>query len=615
MLLRLLLIAVLSATFAQAATSEAGPVSLVLNPSGTGAGATGRLKFKELIANGQHSVIFKAPDALAGDVIYTFPNADGTSGYVLSTNGSGALSWVANGLGSVSSVGLSMPSEFSVSGSPVTTSGTLTVSKANQSANAVFAGPTSGGAAAPAFRALVEADIGTNTVNTAAIKDANVTLVKVQNITSDRLLGRDTAGSGVPEQLTVGGGIEFTGSTGIQTSAFTGDVTKSAGGTATTIASGVVNYAQLSSANQTTLYGSRNRLRNGNMAIHQRNFGASGASAVTGTYIADGFSTDLSYSGTPTYTHDTDVPSSTDFTNQSVVPYQKFTRSIKLIGTQDASLSNEYVSIRARIEANDSVDIVGDGYNTGFILSFWVKSSVTGTFCVSFWAKSPFNRTYTSQYTISSANTWERKTVTVSSAPTAGGTWGTANETGLNVFWVTAAQGTLAGATNNTWHTTNYLATSSQTNIYSAGTANFWLTGVQLEPGTSATPFEFKPIGRELEVCQRYCWVYDASIENSSGLLASCFASGTNSANFLIKLPVRMRTKPTATFSAASHFGVLLGTSSATGSSFTYTGANDTSETIYGSLGVAGTPFTAGHGGVFYSLSSSAKITVEAELP
>lgn len=90
--------------------------------------------------------------------------------------------------------------------------------------------------------------IANNAVTTAKIADANVTLAKMANIATDRLIGRDSASTGVPEALTVGGGIEFTGSGGIQTSALTGDVTKSAGGTATTIAAGAVEYAMHDSA-------------------------------------------------------------------------------------------------------------------------------------------------------------------------------------------------------------------------------------------------------------------------------------------------------------------------------------------------------------------------------
>lgn len=147
------------------------------------------------------------------------------------------------GGGGVTSVALVMPSGvFDVAGSPITGSGTFTVTFDNQTANTIFAGPTTGAAAAPTFRAMVTADIG----------NGIVTLAKLENIATDRLLGRDTAGSGAVEQLTVGGGVEFTGSGGIQRSALTGDVTASAGSGSTTIANDAVTYAKMQNVSATS---------------------------------------------------------------------------------------------------------------------------------------------------------------------------------------------------------------------------------------------------------------------------------------------------------------------------------------------------------------------------
>lgn len=132
---------------------------------------------------------------------------------------------MVGGTGTVTSVALTMPGIFSVAGSPITTAGTFDVTLATQTANTIFAGPTTGSAAAPTFRAMVAADIPVNIVG----------LTKIQQITTDRVLGRDTAGTGDVEQITVGGGLEFTGSGGIQRSALTGDVTASAGSGTTAI--------------------------------------------------------------------------------------------------------------------------------------------------------------------------------------------------------------------------------------------------------------------------------------------------------------------------------------------------------------------------------------------
>lgn len=208
--------------------------------------------------------------------------------------------------GTVTSVALSAPSIFSVSGSPVTSSGTLALSLATQSANTGLMGPTSGGAATPTFRAFVSDDIpslaitkisaaagsrlfgrytgsagagqeitigtglsldsGTGALSctvtgisdgdkgditvsssgaTWTIDNDAVTYAKIQNVSAtDRLLGRDTAGAGDIEELTVSGGVEFTG-TGIQRSALTGDVTASAGSNSTTIATNAVTDAKI----------------------------------------------------------------------------------------------------------------------------------------------------------------------------------------------------------------------------------------------------------------------------------------------------------------------------------------------------------------------------------
>ena len=218
----------------------------------------------------------------------------------------GVLAATTGGGGTVTSVALSLPAIFSVSGSPVTTSGTLTGTLATQSANTIFAGPTSGGAATPAFRALVAADVpnldaskittgtfgiaqggtglsalgsalqllrvnagataleyftptyltanqtitlsgdvtgsGTTAITTTVANDA-VTFAKMQNITTARLLGRATAGTGDVEEISLGATLAFSG-TSLQTAALTGDVTASANSFSTTIATNAVSNAK-----------------------------------------------------------------------------------------------------------------------------------------------------------------------------------------------------------------------------------------------------------------------------------------------------------------------------------------------------------------------------------
>lgn len=138
---------------------------------------------------------------------------------------------------------------------------------------------------------------------------------------------------------------------------------------------------------------------------------------------------------------------------------------------------------------------------------------------------------------------------------------------------------------------------------------------VQLELGATATTFDFRPFPQELALCQRYCWVYDGTADYSAGILANGWANSVSILKFALILPVSLRVKANSvTFSTASQFGGLCGAAAGTGSSFTYTGANDTRNIVYADLNVSGSPFTQGHGGVLYANSASAKITVEAEL-
>ncbi len=133
--------------------------AIEIRPYGTGAGNTGEVRFGTLAASNKYAA-FKASDAMTASITWTLPNADGSAGQVLKTDGSGNLSWVTM-TGGVTSVGLSMPSIFSVASSPITSSGTITVTLTTESANTIFAGPSSGSAATPTFRALVAADIPT----------------------------------------------------------------------------------------------------------------------------------------------------------------------------------------------------------------------------------------------------------------------------------------------------------------------------------------------------------------------------------------------------------------------------------------------------------------------
>jgi hypothetical protein len=141
--------------------------------------------------NGSFDVVGTASQPVSASGSGTIYFDSGINKFVVSENGGAYVSLIGSGSGTVTSVGLSMPGIFNVSGSPVTASGTLTATLANQSANAVFAGPTTGSPAAPTFRSMVLADLPT--------------------ISSVRLLGRTAAGSGAPEQIQIGAGLSLSG--------------------------------------------------------------------------------------------------------------------------------------------------------------------------------------------------------------------------------------------------------------------------------------------------------------------------------------------------------------------------------------------------------------------
>ena len=161
---------------------------------------------------------------------------------------------------------------------------------------------------------------------------------------------------------------------------------------------------------------------------------------------------------------------------------------------------------------------------------------MTGTYCVAL-RNGSNNRSYVTTYAINSANTWEQKSVTITGDTT--GTWGTDNGRGIIVGFSLGAGSTFQ-ATANTWSAGDYRATSSQTNLLATNGATFYITGVQLEPGPTATPFERRSYGQELALAQRY---YQAS-----GFMVN--NAGSVYTNYFFKQP--MRAVPTVTTSSSS---------------------------------------------------------------
>ena len=234
----------------------------------------------------------------------------------------------------------------------------------------------------------------------------------------------------------------------------------------------------------------KNRIINGAMVIDQRNAGASKSVDGIYTYTLDRWAVEDGTDGVFTIQQDTTAP--TGFINSL-----KFTTT-----TADSSLaSNQYAYIEQNIEGYNVADL---GYGTAnavtTTLSFWVRSSLTGTFGGAF-VNSAANRSYVFTYTISVANTWEQKSITVTGDTT--GTWLTNNGVGLKVRFGLGVGSTYSG-TAGSWSTNNYISATGATSVIGTLSATWYVTGVQLEIGTSATPFERRLYNQELANCQRY---------------------------------------------------------------------------------------------------------------
>jgi len=237
--------------------------------------------------------------------------------------------------------------------------------------------------------------------------------------------------------------------------------------------------------------GFKNRIINGAMQIDQRNAGALNTNA-------NGYITDRFY-----VAQTTNGKLNAQQNLNSVTPPAGFTNylGVTVVSAYSVTSSDIYY-INQPIEGYNTADFAfGTASAATVTLSFWVRSSLTGTFGVRL-INSAGNRSYVATYNISSANTWEQKSVTIPGDTT--GTWiGATNGIGIQVLWTLAA-GSNFQSTANSWQNGNYTTTSAQTQLVGTNGATFYITGVQLEKGVTATSFDCRPITTELQLCQRY---------------------------------------------------------------------------------------------------------------
>ena len=283
--------------------------------------------------------------------------------------------------------------------------------------------------------------------------------------------------------------------------------------------------------------GLKNRIINGAMTIWQK---ATSVTGSTGYNSIDRYDINGS-TCTLNVAQSTDVPSTAGFVSSTGIT----------VGTA-SSASGAYAYLLQMIEGYNWADMrYGTSAAQTSTLSFWVKSSIAGTYGISF-RNTGSARFYTTTYTISSANTWEYKTITITGDTS--GTWLTTNGIGFQVIFDLGVGTTYSSTSNNAWSTvgSNYFGVTGVTKLGATAGATFYLTGVQLEKGSTATSFDYRPYGTELALCQRYYYLSNpGNTQKNGGAWGSMSAATT--AHITGPLPVPMRAAPTYTFGGTSN--------------------------------------------------------------
>ena len=279
------------------------------------------------------------------------------------------------------------------------------------------------------------------------------------------------------------------------------------------------------------LGGRRNIVINGAMQVSQRGTDLNDVSH--GDYCADRFEVIKANTDELVINYDqsTDAPDG-------------FSNSFKLsVGTVESAIdTNEYVMINQRIEAQNLQHLkYGTSSAETLTLSFHVKSSVTGTYALSVF-QSDGTKYYSATYTISSANTWEYKTIKIN-----GNTADAINNdngAGLRLSWTLSSGSNFTSGSNDAWGDSTNWAVGHNASWITTSSATFFVTGVQLEVGEQATPFEHRSFGEELALCQRY--YYKLIIDSDADSFATGSNNSTTTSEHSIIFAQTMRANPTA---------------------------------------------------------------------
>jgi len=342
----------------------------------------------------------------------------------------------------------------------------------------------------------------------------------------------------------------------------------------------------------------KNKIINGDMRIDQRNAGAAQNSIAGGAFV---YTVDrFSYYGSQNSKFNAQqnagsVTLPTGFSNYL---------GLTVAATQTLGSTDQFL-LRHAIEGFNTADLSWGTANAKTVtLSFWVRSSLTGTFAAAI-QNSASNRSYVFNYTISAANTWEQKTVTIAGDTT--GTWiGSTNGIGLQIWWDLGSGSSYQG-TANTWASAGNQSTSGAVSVVTNSAATWYITGVQLEIGTSATPFERRLYNQELANCQRYYTKFGAGYAYTS--YGSGYASSATGAIVHISYPTAMRTQPTSSLSGSNRLVFSGGSVVVSGFNLGATGILDGYFTFTSSGMTTNLPCIAGPNG-----DSTAYLDLSAEL-
>jgi hypothetical protein len=300
----------------------------------------------------------------------------------------------------------------------------------------------------------------------------------------------------------------------------------------TTIVSGSSITFNDNTTQNTSAYGGgfafRNRIINGDMVINQRGFSGT---PTDGAYTLDRWYADLAVASKFTVSQNAG----------SVTPPAGFVNYLGVTSSSAYSISaTDIFTITQRIEGYNISDFAWGTANARTVtLSFWVRSSLTGTFGGAL-RNNGNSRNYPFNYTISAANTWEQKTVTISGDTS--GTWLSTNGVGVTISFGLGVGSTYSG-TAGAWSSSLSFSATGATSVVGTNGATWYITGVQLEKGSTATSFDYRPYGTELALCQRYYY----KLLGEQAIYCEVYAASGSLPTWTGCLPVSMRASPTGT--------------------------------------------------------------------